>query len=80
MTLSKDMLNAYLSISEIIDDLQHTYYDFSVNRLIELKEKQVITEKNLFELLKSGSTDERIISHLLLVISYLIHHSTECMI
>lgn len=78
--ISKQLLDAYLLVCEVIGEMQQTFYDFNVKRIVEMKEKRKKIEKILFEQLKSGNPDERVLCHQLLVITYLVHHSTECMI
>jgi len=79
--LSKNTLELYKNIVDFTEEVYKTFYNFNINKLSELKEQRVKQETLCYKNIQNAASGhDAIITHHLLVISYLLHHSTECFI
>lgn len=73
------VIKVYKGVAGLTEKVQDTFYDYTLPKLIDFKTTKLEVEGTCYDLFAAKiSPQDRIIVHQLLVITYLLHHCTEC--
>src|SRR3989344_4487676 len=76
--LSPQSMEVFVAVVDLTDQAYQLFYNFDLDKLAEFKTQKKKVENEGYESMKSKmSEDDILVTHHLMVISYLLHHATE---